>query len=312
MENNCVICKVDKHQKRSCCQFLCCIPKHDQILIKCNYHSCSAYYHNDCLMSEILKKKDLQFKQPSDDIRPSDCLNCHKPLTIIDVPYENYEDYYNKTKLNRVIKSWFCNNTHIILYALLLVLFTTFDIFYSVKASMVVSDYNATAVNETEKKHFDNFGLIAVWIILGFVMTISYTQMLHDNTKHDFKILKGNIWLYILMLLYLSLKVGVSTLLTKQLYNVGDIIIYNDVKHLFWLSVLNIEITFVHGLLISVSTLIFGIYLGVYYIGRGIYNCPKYLCEYRQKLKTKNMRTIQIINDNSKLIKHKHKEVLNV
>jgi hypothetical protein len=283
----CIICKIDKHQKQTWCQFLCCIPKHKQNLIKCNRDLCFVYYHSDCLISEILQKKDLKSKQLS-TIEPYDCLDCHKQLTIVKVPYENYEDYHNKTKTNRMIKSWLFKHIYMILYGLLFVLFIVFDVLYSIKASIIVSDY-IKSVNKINHRftYPPQFALN----ILIFIICIGVTCIgCCTNTYDIYKEIK----LYILILIYMLVKVGVSTWFTIILYKICDVITSNDIKYLYINSNINIIITFMYTILIPIIvTLINPI---IYCILMPIYKLLEYCRQYRQTLKTQNIRTIKILD----------------
>lgn len=191
-----------------------------------------------------------------------------------------------------------------------------------VKSSAVISDYNATGTvngivhktghNNISSSDFNSDCGIEYSLVMFFGSIIICALCLtstDDANNNIFK--KGNIWLYVLMLIHLLIKVGISIWLTIKLYNIDD-----NIKHLVTYSTINSLTTFIYitlgfiGVMIwSAGAACFGIGFVFFCVITFIYDLPKNCRQYRQKLKIPSKGPIQTINNHPQSLKTKHNSV---
>lgn len=83
LDPECIICKGPKYYKSGLCHYLCCISKKIQQLEKCE-HECSAYYHKECILTEIFNKEKIRVLKKDSELPVTNsddsykCLNCFR------------------------------------------------------------------------------------------------------------------------------------------------------------------------------------------------------------------------------------------
>lgn len=146
----CIICKGVNYNNRGLCHYLCCIGKQKQPLEKC-VNECAAYYHKECILTEIYKKEKLRISLKNSELLLTnsndsyECLNCfkHSGFELPQSKLDELTHLENNMTRCQIFKQHIYKYIYFHMYLLYIIFSMIFDIYwmFSVKKTEFLLGY---------------------------------------------------------------------------------------------------------------------------------------------------------------------------